>query len=346
MTNPELNPKWFTQGVTYRLPKSNETNIPKNYRPITCLQTIYKILTSIITERTYNFLDNNNILPTEQKGCKRGSYGCEDHLLINKMLLENSRSSCKNLSTTWIVYRKACDSVPHSWLLRVLELYKVSPTIINFLTIDMTKWKTNLHLNYSDGSIICENLDINNGMFQGDSLSPLLFCLALKPLLYEMNDRRHGYKIREEKINHLFYMDNLKLYEKNDKGLDGLLNTVNKFSDNIGMEFGLGKCEKAAFIRGRLTSTSEIKLNEDTSIRELDQKETYKYLRIDKGDGTQHAKMREKSRKECYRRVKAILHTELNAKNKLEAINTLAIPVVTYIVNGINRNLEEIRRMD
>ena len=69
MINPELTPKWFTQGVTYLLPKSNETNIPKNYQPITCLPTMYKILTSIITERTYNFLDNNNILPTKQKGC-------------------------------------------------------------------------------------------------------------------------------------------------------------------------------------------------------------------------------------------------------------------------------------
>ena len=31
------------------------------------------------------FLDHNNTLPTEQKGCKRGSYGCKDQLLINKM---------------------------------------------------------------------------------------------------------------------------------------------------------------------------------------------------------------------------------------------------------------------
>ena len=96
MTNPELNPKNFTQGVTYPLPKSNETNVPKNYLPITCLATVYKILTLITTERTCNFLDNNNILPTEQKGCKRGSYGCKDQLLINNMLLENSRSRCKN----------------------------------------------------------------------------------------------------------------------------------------------------------------------------------------------------------------------------------------------------------
>ena len=56
------------------------------------------------------------------------------------------------------------------------------------------------------------------------------------------------------------------------------------------MEFGLDKCAKATFIRGRLTirSTMEIKLNEDTSIRELDQDETYKYLGIEKGDGIQH----------------------------------------------------------
>ena len=95
------------------------------------------------------------------------------------------------------------------------------------------------------------------------------------------------------------------------------------------MEFGLDKCAKTTFIWERLTSTSEIKLNEDTSIRELDQEETYKYLEIDNGDGIQHAKMKEKIRKECYRRVRAILHNELNTKDRSEAINTL-IPVTKY----------------
>ena len=90
----------------------------------------------------------------------------------------------------------------------------------------------------------------------------------------------------------------------------------------------------------------EIKLNEDTIIRELDQEDTYKYLGIDEGDGIKHAKIKGKNRKDCYRRVRAILHTELNAKNKLEAITTLAIPVVTCNFNVINWNLEKIRRMD
>ena len=41
--------------------------------------------------------------------------------------------------------------------------------------------------------------------------------------------------------------------------------------------------------------------------------------------------MKEKIRKEYYRRVRMVLKTELNAANKFEAINTLAIAVVTSI---------------
>lgn len=117
--NTERNPKWFTQGMTYLQPKSNETNKPKNYRPITCLSTILKMLTPIITERTYSFANTNNILTNEQKGCKKGSYDCNDQLLINKTTLENSCSNDRNLSTAWMDYRKAFDTVPHSWILKV-----------------------------------------------------------------------------------------------------------------------------------------------------------------------------------------------------------------------------------
>ena len=107
-----------------------------------------------------------------------------------------------------------------------------------------------------------------------------------------------------------------------------------KFSDEIGMEFGLDKCSKATFIRGRLKLTSEIKLNKDTSIMEIDQEDTYKYLGIDKGDGIQHVKMKKNIRKECYRRVRAILNTQLIGKNTLEATNTLAIPAVSMLSTG------------
>ena len=193
--NPETNSQWFTEGILYLLPKSNETNIPKNYRSITCLSTMYKILTSIVTERTYNFLDTNNILPSEQKGCKKGSYACKDQLLINKMLLVNSRSCHRNLSTAWVDYRKVFDSVPHTWILKVLQKYIIFSTILNFLTTSMKEWKTKLYRNYSQGSTNCKNIRVKCGIFQADSLSPLLFCLALVPLSYELNNTGYGCSI-------------------------------------------------------------------------------------------------------------------------------------------------------
>ena len=85
----------------------------------------------------------------EQKGCKKGSHGCKDQLLINKMILEHCRKAKRNLSIAWIDYRKAFDSVPHSWILKALQMYKISPTLINFMKHSMSTWKTTMILNYS-----------------------------------------------------------------------------------------------------------------------------------------------------------------------------------------------------
>lgn len=86
-----------------------------------------------------NGLEQNNLLPTEQKGCRRGSYGCNDHLLINQ--IEEVKSRKKNLSMAWIDYRKALDSIPHSWIEKTLAMYKVCPTITRSIAENMKSCK-------------------------------------------------------------------------------------------------------------------------------------------------------------------------------------------------------------
>ena len=111
------------------------------------------------------------------------------------------------------------------------------------------------------------------------------------------------------------------------------------FSDDINMQFGLDKCAKATFKRGKLAETSSIKIDVNTNIEELDQEGTYKYLGIDEGGGIQHSAIKEKIRKEYYRRIKLVLKSELNAGYKISAINTLAVPVLTYSFNIIDLQL-------
>ena len=65
LESPETCPDWLTNGTTYFLLRNDETNNPKNYRPITCLHTMYKILTSILSDRAYKHLTNNSLLPVD-----------------------------------------------------------------------------------------------------------------------------------------------------------------------------------------------------------------------------------------------------------------------------------------
>ena len=183
---------------------------------------------------------------------------CIVHEII--MILENSKSKKRNMSSAWIDYKKALDSVAHSWIIRNLNMFKTTPSIVNFINANMKSWKTTLHLNHNNGTIKSRRININSGIFQRDSLSQILFCLALAPLSTLLNSTKHGYEIKK-KTNHLFYMDDLKAYAMNDEQLKQLLDIITTFSVDIRMEFELDKCGKATFIKGKLSKTSNIALN-------------------------------------------------------------------------------------
>ena len=67
---------------------------------------MWKLLAGVIAEEMYNYLKREKILPGEQKGCKRGSRGTKDQLLIVKTFLKDCKKRHTNLSMTWIDYRK------------------------------------------------------------------------------------------------------------------------------------------------------------------------------------------------------------------------------------------------
>ena len=94
---------------------------------------------------------------------------------------------------------------------------------------------------------------------------------------------------------------------KDDNDLKVLLQTVKKFSDDMDMSFGLGKCTKATFKREKLTGTTSVELDRNTVIKDLQQEEEFKYLGVDGSNRIQHAAMKKKIRKECYQRVQTIL---------------------------------------
>ena len=109
-----------------------------------------------------------------------------------------------------------------------------------------------MKLYYDDGCIITDPIKIKRGIFPGDSFSHLLFCLALVPLTLELAATGYGYKIASTSapVSNLVFMDDIKLYGKNDQEQFGQLKIVKQFSDDRNIE-----------------------INDDAAIQELNQEE-------------------------------------------------------------------------
>lgn len=80
------------------------------------------------------------------------------------------------------------------------------PTTFKFIIENMKNWKTTLNLNHINGSLTQRPINIKSGIFQGDSLSPLLFSLALTPLSCLRNDNSYGYYRMANWITHSIVM--------------------------------------------------------------------------------------------------------------------------------------------
>ena len=222
-------PDWIVKGRTVLIQKDHPRGpVASNYRPIACLPLMWKLLTGIFAEKLYVHLLENGLLLDEQKGCKKQSRGTKDQLLIDKTVLREAKVMKRSLAMGWIDYRKAYDMVPHSWIVEMLGLVKVAGNVKNLLVGSMANWKTVLT---SDGEDLGE-VGIRWGVFQGDCLSPLLFVICMMPLTLLLRREKIGYLFGREKrmLNHLLFMDDLKLYGRSEGDLEKLIEVVQVFS--------------------------------------------------------------------------------------------------------------------
>ena len=337
-------PGWMVKGRTVLIQKDPaKGRSASNYRPIACLPLMWKLLTGIFADKIYDHLHTNSLLPDEQKGCRKQSRGNKDQLLIDREVLKEARKKQRCLSMAWIDYKKAYDMVPHSWILETLRLTGVAENIRNFLERTMSDWKTVLT---SSGEDLGE-VGIKRGIFQGDTLSPLLFVVAMIPLSIVLNNEAMGYKFGKEgkKINHLLFMDDLKLYGGSREEVEGLVGLVKKFSDDIGMEFGIDKCATLEIRHGKQVACEGIALPGGEVMKEVEES-GYKYLGVLEGASILTKEMKNLVKKEYLRRVRLVAGSWLYGGNMVRAVNTWAVSVVRYTAGILEWSDSELKAMD
>ena len=341
-------PGWMVKGRTVLIQKDPaKGRAASNYRPIACLPLMWKLLTGIFADKIYDHLHANSLLPDEQKGCRKQSRGTKDQLLIDREVLNEAQRKQRCLSMAWIDYKKAYDMVPHSWILETLRLTGVAENIRDFLNRTMSDWKTVLT---SSGEELGE-VGIRRGIFQGDTLSPLLFVVAMIPLSILLNKEAKGYKFGGEvgkkgkKINHLLFMDDLKLYGGSREEVEGLVGVVKKFSDDIGMEFGIDKCATLEIRHGKQVACEGIELPGGEVMKEVEES-GYKYLGVLEGACIKTKEMKDLVKTEYLRRVRLVAGSWLRGGNMIRAVNTWAVSVVRYTAGILEWNKTELKAMD
>ena len=126
------------------------------------------------------------------------------------------------------------------------------------------------------------------------------------------------------------YMDNIKLFAKNEKELETLIHAVRIYSQDIGMESDTEKCAMLVMKSGERHMTDGMELPNHDKIRTHGEDETYKYLVILEADTIKQVEMKDKIRKEYLRRTRKLLETKLSSRNLIKGINTWAVFLIRY----------------
>ena len=111
-------------------------------------------------------MDDVNLMPKEQNVCCNEPNGCKDQLLISKAIQQECKRRKIKLCMAWIDYQKAFARVPHSWIIKSLELIGISNKVISFSKKVMSYWRTRMRLHTENKLIGTEDIKIQCGIFK------------------------------------------------------------------------------------------------------------------------------------------------------------------------------------
>ena len=163
-------------GDVVPLYKSKERYLTTNYRPISLLTTLSKILEKVMYKRTYNFLTETNQIYSGQYGF-RNKHSTENAIseLLGRVIkgLEHNRHTI----SVFLDLSKAFDTLNHRILLDKLERYGIRGIALEWFNSYLLnrKMRSKCTPDSSRGTEYSDYYDINYGTPQGSCLGPLLF---------------------------------------------------------------------------------------------------------------------------------------------------------------------------
>ena len=236
-------------------------------------------------------------------------------------------------------------------MIRVYDWIGIPRNVIRLIVDLMSKWETQLEIRNDSEKMTSRWIRIFCGFLQGDSYSPVGFCITEIPVCILLQHSR-GYRMGEPgnrvvKRTHSLFVDDFKVYQESHKALKIVNEIIVQASHNTGACYGVSKCAEISYQNGKMVRGEGLQvLEERMKMMNPDENEIHKFLGIEQVDGINTKAVYERVKEEETKRIKMLTKIELNDANFIKAINMKVIPVATYAMNACKFTVAKLKELD
>ena len=336
---PESLPEGQTDSFLTK--ERKDKTLIKNLRPLTLLNTLYKIASGILAEKIKSVLPS--IISKDQYGFMAGKQAA-DLIELTREVIEDANTSRKNLSIFAIDFSGAFDNVSYKAIIDSLYRRGFGREFTTRIAALLTGNKSRIMVNGRYKNAI----NIEKSCRQGDPISPYLFIIVLDQLLDKINHAKSlkGYELRlgnkTIKIKSAAFADDCYTFlTGNEKDIKRQFETVKKllktFEGDTGLKINVAKSE--------LTVSGPLANKTDIIISGIPNKESIRMLGVNIGRG---ADVKNDVIKTLTDRMAFWSKFHYNEIDRIEILNAFIIPSVTHILrhtpydNATNNKLEKL----
>jgi exonuclease III len=214
-------PTSMLNGVVTLVPKQGDPTMLSNWRPITLLNTDYKIITRCLAQRITAALPK--LITSDQSYCiPNRTIHTNLHLIRDS--IDHANRNDLPLAIISLDQASAFDCIEHAYIFHVLEKFGFGKTFISYVRAIYHNAQGMVKIN---GSLTAP-FKYTRGVRQGDPLSGPLFTLTIEPFLQTCNQNLSKYGIQLPSSNNrtlvtTAYADDVTVFLSQNEGLPKLL---------------------------------------------------------------------------------------------------------------------------
>ena len=231
---------YFADGWMCPLYKKKDATKIENYRPITLLNTNYKLLTKALSIQLLDSVDQ--IIHKDQAGFIPGR-SIFNHIRLSRIMSTFAEVAEKDGSIVALDQEKTYDKLTHRYLWKTLETFNLPRQFIQ----TVKNLYTNAHTTVAINGEFSSTYRVTRGVRQGDPLSCFLFNIGIEPLACLIRNAQNirGFSIpgTDRKLTINLFADDTVLYLSNEDRYDDVIKTLDRWCQASGEKFNKEKTE-------------------------------------------------------------------------------------------------------